>query len=178
MARVDYLGLVEVRELTNVGPDEYEQIVDGEKDPYGTDHLGMDWKEKTGHVALIQEGRIIAHAGWVPADLRVASGERLRIVGLGGVMVHRQHRGMGLGHQLVAVAMDRMGQLGVPIGMLFCRAQRVPFYESLGWHPTGENVTADQPGGAVEMPLVTCWTPFVDGAALPSSALHIEGLPF
>jgi GNAT superfamily N-acetyltransferase len=172
------LPVVEVVELATFGAAEYEQIVDGEEDPYGTDHLGMDWREKTGHVALVQEGHVLAHAGWVPADLRAATGEHLRIVGLGGVMVHRDHRGHGLGHRLVAAAMDRMGRLGLPVGMLFCRTQRVPFYESLGWHPTAGRVTADQPSGAVEMPLVTCWTPFLAGATVPSSALHIEGLPF
>ncbi|MGH9081058.1 MAG: GNAT family N-acetyltransferase [Acidimicrobiales bacterium] len=169
---------MEVIEVTDFGPDEYGQIVDGEADPYGTDHLRMDWREKSGHVALVQDGRMIAHAGWVPADLRVASGEQLRIVGLGGVMVHREHRGNGLGHRLVAETMARMGRLGRPVGMLFCRPQRVAFYERLGWHPTGEPVTADQPGGPVVMPLMTCWTPFAEGAVLPHSALHVEGLPF
>ncbi len=62
--------------------------------------------------------------------------------------------------------------------MLFCRPERVPFYESLGWYPTRAGVTADQPGGTIEMPLVTCWTPLIHGAALPSSTLHLEGLPF
>ena len=117
---------MEVIELTDFGPDEYGQIVDGETDPYGTDHLDIDWREKTGHVALVEEGRIIGHAGWVPAELSTAGGEHLRIVGLGGVMVHRQHRGQGLGHRLVTAAMDRMGRLGDPLGVLFCRTQRVP----------------------------------------------------
>ncbi|HEV3282384.1 MAG TPA: GNAT family N-acetyltransferase [Acidimicrobiales bacterium] len=169
---------MKVIELTHFGPDEYGQIVDGEQDPYGTDHLGMDWREKSGHVALVEEGRIIAHAGWVPADIGAASGEQLQVVGLGGVMVHRAHRGNGLGHQLVAAAMERMGRLGPPVGMLFCRTERVPFYQSLGWHPMEDRVTADQPSGRVEVPLVTCWTPFLEGGSLPDSALHVDGLPF
>jgi predicted N-acetyltransferase YhbS len=172
------LGDVEVIELTDFGPEEYGQIVDGEVDPYGTDHLGMDWREKSSHVALVEKGRIIAHAGWVPAHLRATSGKRVQVVGLGGVMVHRDHRGGGLGHRLVAAATERMGRLGPPVGMLFCRTQRVPFYESLGWHPTKQRVTADQPGGPVVVPLVTCWTPLADGGTLPSSELHVEGLPF
>ncbi len=169
---------MEVLELADFGPAAYDQIVDGELDPYGTDHLDIHWREKTGHVALVERGRIIGHAGWVPADLRAAGAEQVRIVGLGGVMVHRRHRGRGLGHRLVTEAMERMGRLGVPLGMLFCRTQRVPFYESLGWYPTEERVTADQPGGTVAMPLVTCWTPLTEGAAPPRSALHIDGLPF
>lgn len=169
---------MEVIELSDFGPDRYDQIVDGEVDPYGTDHLGMEWKEKSGHVALVEEGRAIAHAGWVLTDLRAATGDQFQIVGLGGVMVHRDRRGNGLGHQLVAAAMERMGKLGLSVGMLFCRTQRVPFYESLGWHPLTVQVTADQPSGPVVMPLVTCWTPLSDGAAVPDADLRIEGLPF
>ncbi len=172
------VGAVEVIELSDFGPDRYEQIIDGETDPYGTDYLGMDWKEKSGHVALVEEGRTIAHAGWVPADLRAATGDQLRIVGLGGVMVHRDRRGNGLGHLLVAAAMERMAKLGPTVGMLFCRDQRVPFYKSLGWHPLEVRVTADQPSGPAVMPLVTCWTPLRDGAGVPDSEIHIEGLPF
>ena len=169
---------MEVIELSDFSPDDYEQIVDGETDPYGTDHLGMDWKSKSGHVALVEGGRTIAHAGWVPADVRATTGEQLRIVGLGGVMVHRDHRGNGLGHRLVAAAMQQMARVGRPVGMLFCRTQRVPFYESLGWHPLAVPVTADQPSGPVVMPLVTCWTPLSEGATVPESELHVEGLPF
>ncbi len=169
---------MELLEPARFGPVEYGQIIDGEEDPYGTEHLGMEWREKSAHLVLVEQGRVVGHAGWVPADLVAASGERLGIVGLGGVMVHRRHRGNGLGNGLVTAAMDRMRRLGRPVGMLFCRDRRVPFYERLGWRPVGSEVTADQPTGPVSMPLVTCWTPLAEGAALPASDLHIEGLPF
>jgi predicted N-acetyltransferase YhbS len=169
---------MEIVELSEFGAEEYDQIVDGEHDPYGTDQLAIEWKEKSGHVALVDDGRILAHAGWVPADVRAGTGKQLPIVGLGGVMVHRDHRGRGLGHRVVSAAMERMGRLGRPVGMLFCRTQRVPFYERLGWQALAAPVTADQPSGAVVMPLVTCWTPLTDGATVPTSELHVEGLPF
>ncbi len=169
---------MEIIELGDFGPDQYDQIVDGEPDPYGTDHLAIDWKDKTGHVALVEEGWVLAHAGWVPADVRVETGGTLPVVGLGGVMVHRDHRGRGLGHRLVAAAMERMGRLERPVGLLFCRPVRIPFYDRLGWHPLTSQVTADQSAGPIVMPLVTCWTPLRVGATVPDSPLHVEGLPF
>ena len=63
---------------------------------------------------------------------------------LGSVLVHRKHRGAGVGRQLVSGAMTKMGELGTPLGMLFCRTPRVSFYESLGWRPVDGTVTVDQ----------------------------------
>jgi len=168
---------VELVDLADFGPGEYELIEDGEVDPYGTDPLGIAWGEKSGHIGMMEAGRLIAHAGWVPVQARAAGGA-VDAVGLGGVMVHRDHRGRGVGGELVTGAMVRMGGLGRPIGLLFCRTQRVPFYQRLGWHVFGHGVTADQPSGRVTMPLVTCWTGFVEGATPPPSELAIEGVPF
>jgi predicted N-acetyltransferase YhbS len=169
---------MQVVELTEFGPADYEQIVDGEEDPYGTEHLAMEWRDKSGHVAMVDDERLVAHAGWVPADVHTETGEELRIVGLGGVMVHRSYRGKGLGHRLVSEAMERMALEGPPVGMLFCRTQRVPFYERLGWRATGRQVTADQPTGSAVVPLVTCWTALTEGGVLPDAPLHVVGLPF
>lgn len=165
-------------ELDDFSPEQYDEIVDGEADPYGTDDLAIEWKPKTGHVALVDDGRIIAHAGWVPAELRAATGEEIPIVGLGGVMVHRDRRGSGLGGPLVTAAVERMARVGPPVGVLFCRTQRLDFYRRLGWQPLGGPITADQPSGSVVMPMVTCWTALAEGATVPDVALHVEGLPF
>ncbi|HUY65284.1 MAG TPA: GNAT family N-acetyltransferase [Acidimicrobiales bacterium] len=168
---------MELADLPDFGPGDNALIEDGEVDPYGTDSLGIAWREKSGHVGMMEAGRLIAHAGWVAVRVRAAGGA-VEAVGLGGVLVHRDHRGRGVGGELVTGAMNRMGSLGSPIGLLFCRTQRVPFYRRLGWEVFGHGVTADQPSGRVTMPLVTCWTGFVDGASPPASELQIEGLPF
>lgn len=171
------MSFVELADLPDFGPGDYALIEDGEADPYGTDSLGIAWREKSGHVGMMEAGRLIAHAGWVPVRVG-AAGAAVEAVGLGGVLVHRDHRGRGVGGQLVTGAMVRMGALGRPMGLLFCRTQRVPFYQGLGWKVLQHGVTADQPSGRMTMPLVTCWTPFVDGASPPALELEIEGLPF
>lgn len=164
--------------MPQFGPDDYAEIVDGEPDPYGTDGLGIVWRTKTSHIGLREEGRLIGHAGWVPAEVESTSGASLKILGLGSVMMHRDRRGHGVGGRLVLEAMHRMREVGEPVAMLFCRHARLPFYERLGWLPIHGTVTADQPTGEVAIPLVTCWTPLVEGAELPDADLHVVGLPF
>jgi GNAT superfamily N-acetyltransferase len=169
---------VDVIDLPEFGPDDYARIEDGEPDPFGTDQLGISWRGKSAHLGITDNGRLVAHAGWVPTQARTTSGSSFGVVGLGSVLVHRRHRGAGVGRQLVAEAMTRMRELDEPFGLLFCRDPRVSFYESLGWLPIDGTVTVDQPAGPVAMPLVTCWTPLIDQASLPDGDLRVEGLPF
>jgi hypothetical protein len=79
---------------------------------------------------------------------------------------------------VVLGAMSRMTDAGGSIGLLFCLPERVRFYRDMGWFPVDRVVTADQPGGPITMPMVTCWTPLAEGAVLPDTDLHVEGLPF
>ncbi|HXA30633.1 MAG TPA: GNAT family N-acetyltransferase [Acidimicrobiales bacterium] len=165
-------------DLPDFGLDDEAQIVDGEADPYGTDHLGIVWRDKSGHVGLTEEDRLIGHAAWVPIQVQGTTGQVVDVLGLGGVMVHRHFRGKGAGRQVVLAAMKRMVEHGGSIGMLFCGSPRLSFYERIGWFQFDKTVTADQPTGLITMPLVTCWTPLVEGASLPATNLHIQGLPF
>jgi predicted N-acetyltransferase YhbS len=169
---------VELIDLPEFGPEDYALIVDGERDPFGTDRLGIEWREKTAHVGLAEAGRLVAHAGWVPARVTAASGQAVEVLGLGSVLVHRSFRGSGVGLRLVGGAMERMRDLGGPVGMLFCRPQRLAFYRGLGWTRTTSTVTVDQPGGVITMPLETCWVTLSAGAAWPETDVHVEGLPF
>jgi hypothetical protein len=66
---------VELADLPDFGPGDYELIEDGEEDPYGTDSLGIAWGEESGHIGMMEAGRLIAHAGWVPVRARTASGK-------------------------------------------------------------------------------------------------------
>lgn len=169
---------VEVIDLPDFGPDDYAAVVDGETDPFQTDHLAIEWERKTGHVGVRQDGTLIGCAGWVPTQVEVA-GRTIDGVGLGGVIVHRRYRGTGVGGPLVVGAMARMGAVGRPLGLLFCLPQRVRFYESLDWQVVDHPVTVDQRAGPpVSMPLVTCWTALAPAASAPDADLRIRGLPF
>lgn len=181
---------MELVDLPNFGPDAYAQIVDGEPDPFGTDQLAVEWGPKTDHVGLTDGGRLIGHAGWVAADVRVATGETVEALGLGGVLLHRRHRGNGVGRMLVSGAMERMRSQGGSIAMLFCRPERLRFYGDLGWVPINGVVTVGQPapssgsdgptqpGQSIVMPLRTCWLPLAEGATVALGDLDFPGLPF
>ncbi len=169
---------VELIDLPHFGPEEEGQIAGGEVDPYGTDHLGIEWQAKTEHVALVDGDRLIGHAGWVPSRVVAAGGEEVEALGLGGVMVHPDYRGHGLGAGLVGGAVERMRSNGGSLAILFCRTERLAFYGRLGWVRAPGPVSVGQRKGPIDMPLHTCWTPLAQGAELPDGPLRFKGLPF
>jgi len=172
------LTFVELIDLPDFGPDDYGRIVDGETDPFATEDSGIEWREKSGHVGLTDRGRLIGHAGWVPVQVETTPGQTVDVLGLGGVILHRDYRGKGAGRQVVLGAMARMAEAGGSIGLLFCLPRRLRFYQDMGWFRIDQVVTADQPTGSITMAMVTCWTPLAAGAILPTSDLHVQGLPF
>ncbi len=167
-----------VSERPDFSEADFDQIVDGEADPFETEGDEMVWATKTGHVALEEDGRLIAHAGWVLADVLPESGPPVPAVGLGGVLVHRAYRRQGVGTRVVDEAVGRMSELGRPVALLFCRTDRRPFYERLGWRPVSSEVVVFQPKGPEIMPLETCWLPLSADAALPDTRLELPSLPF
>jgi predicted N-acetyltransferase YhbS len=169
---------MELIDLPDFGPDDYHQIVGDEPDPFGTEQLGISWKDKSDHLGLMDQGQLIAHAGWVAVDIRPVSGASFEVLGLGGVIVHRDRRGAGVGRQLVTGAMTRMREGSVSAGMLFCRTERLSFYQRLGWLAIEAEVTVEQPGGVIIMPLRTCWLPLAEEAEMPPGDLRVAGLPF
>ncbi len=171
-------GAVELVDLPDFGPGDFAQIVGGERDPFGTEDLAVEWGPKTDHVGLQDDDRLIGHAGWVQAAMKVATGQTIQVLGLGGVMLHRDYRGHGVGRVLVEGAMRRMARQGATIAVLFCRPDRIRFYGDLGWRPVADRVTVGQPGGPLVMPLRTCWLPLADAAILPPGDLEFPGLPF
>ncbi len=172
------LPRVELIDLPEFGPDDFDLVTGGEPDPFGTDHLGIEWLDKSDHLGLMDGGRLIGHAGWVASTVRTADGWEGAVLGLGGVMMHPDYRGHGVGAQLVEGAMARMRSGGPRLGILFCRPERLAFYGRLGWIPVTSEVTVDQPTGTIVMPLRTCWSALEEGASLPAGDLRVVGLPF
>jgi predicted N-acetyltransferase YhbS len=169
---------VELIDLPVFGPGEFDRIVGGTRDAFGTDHLGIEWLEKSHHVGLMDDGLLVGHAGWVASSVQTAGRQVVEVLGLGGVIMHADYRGRGVGAQLVEGAMHRMSASGVGVGMLFCRPERLAFYGRLGWLPITDPVRVGQPGGSIVMPLRTCWTPLAEGSELPGGTLDLRGLPF
>ncbi len=171
------LAAVDVTEVPEFSLQDAAVLADGVADPYGTDHLAIIWKPKDHHVVVTEDGRTIAHAGFLPIEVE-ADGTRLLGVGLGGVMVHRSLRGRGIGEFLVRETTTRMGSTGRPFGLLFCRDVRLPFYQRMGWRRVEGDVTVDQEGGPIVMPLETCWYSFTPDHEVPVAGLKVLGMPF
>ena len=85
---------------------------------------------------LFDETRGVPVGTAVVLDCRLAVGDAppCAVAGLAGVVVDAARRGQGLGAMLVRAAMAAAGEAGYAFGALFCRPERGPFYERLGWH--------------------------------------------
>jgi len=171
------MQLVELGPLTQ---EDWDTLVAGEHDPFGPIGAGLRWRDKELNLALRDErGQLIAAAGAVLAEVRIAGGRPLRVVGLGGVIVTSTARGRGLMAQLMDPLLRRAEELGPALGMLFCREGLVPLYERFDFAVVDAPVWADQAQGRIEMPLVAMWGALHPGAHWPAGGpVEVLGLPF
>ncbi|WP_309147831.1 GNAT family N-acetyltransferase [Streptomyces sp. NTH33] len=137
---------------------------------------GLTWLDKEVHFGVRQQGRLVAHAGWVQVPLS-AGAVRLRVAGLGGVAVAPALRGRGLARLVVTAAMKHARGLGMEHGLLFCRPDLVPLYERLGRRVLHDDVLVEQPDGPVRMPLRTMWAPLAEGAEWLAGQARLLSLP-
>lgn len=168
---------MEITEPSIFSAGEAALLSDGVADPYGTDHLAISWAPKNHHVLFSETGRLVAHAGYLLIEVE-ADGVRTPGVGLGSVMVQPSLRGQGIGARLVQETTSRMGTVGRPFALLFCRDIRLPFYERMGWRRVGAEVTVEQEHGLLTMPLLTCWFSFDQDCHPPIERLRVLGPPF
>lgn len=166
-------------ELPPLSESDWEQLVDGEEQPWGPVGEGLSWREKDRNVGIRDEdGRLIAAAGAVLSDVTVAGAERFQIVGLGGLFVTRRARGAGLVQALAAPLLRIAAGMGPAHAMLFCRPELVEPYRRLSFGEIADPVWADQPDGRIEMPLRAMWRALRDGASWPPGRVDVDGLPF
>ncbi len=166
-------------ELENVGSAEWDTVVDGEHQPWGAGGEEFTWAAKTRHVGVLDDdGRPLALAGVVPATVRAGGGEPFEVAGIGGVIVTRSRRGEGLARLVVEAIMRVAAGLGPARAMLFCRAELMPLYARFGFREIAGEVTAEQAGGPVVIPMRAMWAPLTDGASWPQGAVEVLGEPF
>ncbi|WP_372983547.1 GNAT family N-acetyltransferase [Microbacterium sp.] len=85
------------------------------------------------HVMLSIGRIVIAHVGFQRRTIS-AGGHEIVVAGTGGVLVHSDWRGSGVGRRVMARAQQAMRDDAlVDFGYLGCREAVVPFYESTGW---------------------------------------------
>ncbi len=62
--------------------------------------------------------------------------------------------------------------------MLFCGEQLTPMYARFGFSEIEGTVSADQPSGAITMPMRSMWAPLAPGASWPAGDVQVLGEPF
>jgi predicted N-acetyltransferase YhbS len=170
-------------ELIEFGPltGELRAELEGdEPDPWSASrlHTPIDWRPKDQHVGLRDEhGRLVANAGLLVVEVEVA-GERFPIVGLGGVIVNRAHRGQGLSLQVVEAALARAATLGPEYVVLFCHDDRMGLYRRLGFAEVNDEVLVHSSTGPVPMPMRTMWRALRPGATWPEGPVAVQSRPF
>ncbi|MGW6914468.1 GNAT family N-acetyltransferase [Kitasatospora sp. NPDC054939] len=167
-----------VERLDHYTPAEVAEILGAGDDPFGVAYTGLTFLPKDIHFGIRRrDGRLAAHTGLLPLRLTVG-GADLAAVGVGGVAVAPDLRGLGLARVVVGAAVDHARTLGPAVGLLFCRPPLVALYGRLGWREVSHAMEVEQPGGrVVTMPLAALWFPLHEGAAWPAGPVRLCSLP-
>jgi GNAT superfamily N-acetyltransferase len=168
------MELIELAELTEL---ERAQLEGDEDDPFEHARAPLHFRPKEGRLGLLDGDRLVAAAGWVPAEVEVA-GARFPVLGVGGVIVNADYRGRGLARRAVEAVLERSAGGGLDLAMLFCLDDRAGLYRRLGFAEIDSPVTIEQPDGPVRMPLVAMWRALRPGAEWPAGPVALLGLPF
>ena len=107
-----------------------------EEHPFGTEGIELVWRAKERHVMLLdEEARPLASTGLLVVEVSAGGGEPFEVVGVGGVIVTRSHRGRGLARVVVEAALERAARMGPAFAILFCRDAIAGLYRKLGFEP-------------------------------------------
>ena len=173
------MATVELVELGALTAQDWADLVADEPEPFGPVGAGLKWRPKDRHVALrLDDGRLVAVAGAVVAEVAVADVSAFDVVGIGGVIVTRPQRGQGLLERLMDPLLRLASELGPDHAMLFCRPDLVALYRRFDFAEIAAPVWAEQPAGRIEVPLAAMWRPLRAGAAWPPGRVDVPGLPF
>ncbi|MGW7191926.1 GNAT family N-acetyltransferase, partial [Streptomyces sp. NPDC054838] len=116
--------------LTRYTETEQRQILGDGADPFGVACTGLTWLPKDEHFGIRLGGRLVAHAGLLRLRISIG-GAATEVVGVGGVAVAPDVRGLGLARRVITAALDHARRLGPGHALLFCREPLVPLYERL-----------------------------------------------
>jgi predicted GNAT family N-acyltransferase len=170
---------MEFVELDALTERDWDDVVDGEHQPFGAQGAQLAWRLKDRHFALRDDdGRLAALAALVTVAVEIERVGSFDTVGLGGVIVTRSERGRGLMAQVVAPVLALAERMGPEHAMLFCRPELVAVYGRLGFEEIAAPVWAEQPTGPIEMPMRAMWRALRAGAAWPPGRVDVRGLPF
>jgi predicted N-acetyltransferase YhbS len=166
-------------ELDRLSESYWEDLIAGEQEPFGGIGEDLVWRDKTRNIGVHEDdGRLVAAAGVVLAEVKIEREPSFEVAGLGGLIVTRSARGRGLARMLCQSLIELAGELEVRRAMLFCLPKLMPFYREFGFVAIEAPVWADQPDGRIEMPLKAMWKTLDGEARWPSGRVELQGKPF
>ncbi len=166
-------------ELDRLSEPCWDELIAGEREPFGGIGEGLAWREKTRNIGVrADDGRLLGAAGVVLAEVQVEQEPPFHVVGLGGLIVTRSARGRGLARLLFQRLLELAGEFEAQRAVLFCLPSLMPLYGKFGFVSIDAPVWADQPGGRIEMPLPAMWSALGNDASWPSGRVQLLGEPF
>jgi predicted N-acetyltransferase YhbS len=169
------LELVALKRITER---QLAELEGDEADPWDAGSSVLLWRPKEWHAVVRDDrGRLVAAAGLVVVEVEV-SGERLPVVGLGGVIVNRHHRGRGHAAAVLTAAIAHAEGLGPEFMLLFCHPDRMGLYLKFGFSEVKASVTVEQANGPVHVTMRTMWRALRPGALWPGGSVAVRSLPF
>jgi GNAT superfamily N-acetyltransferase len=152
-------------------------LAGGEEDPSHTHGYKLSWRPTETHVFVSVNGTKMCHVGLVRQTVQI-SGATLDVAGVGGVLVRSGERGHGYGQAAMEAAQAFAArEWKVGFMLLFCREALRSWYDALGWRKVLGATWADQPTGAVVLPLDSMWKS-LNGARWPDGDVHLHSRPW
>jgi GNAT superfamily N-acetyltransferase len=174
-----YSGVMQVVELDRLSEPYWEDLAAGEPEPFGGVGETLSWRDKTRNIGVCEDdGRLVAAAGAVLAEVKVGGEAPFPVVGLGGLLVTHTARGRGLARLLCARLLEIAREFDVQRAMLFCMPKLMPLYSEMGFVVIEAPVWVDQPGGRIEMPMAAMWSALGGGVGWPCGRIELLGEPF
>jgi GNAT superfamily N-acetyltransferase len=170
---------VRLVELETVTHDDWERVIAGEPQPFGSVGEDLRWRDKTHHVGVRDAaGELVAMAGLVLGDVRVGEAPPFQVAGIGGVIVTKAARGKGLARMMLERLLQLARELGAERAMLFCLPRNEALYAKFGFQAIDRPVRAQQPTGPIEVPMRAMWTPLAGAVGWPEGPVELQGEPF
>jgi|SRR5579875_307657 len=147
--------------------------------PFGPAAVGLEYRPKDRHVGVRdEEGRLVAVVGATVAQVTVDGQDPFDVVGIGGLIVHRDFRGLGLSQRVTNRIREVTTEWGPSLAMIFCESHVLDLHLRRGYRPITEPVWVDQPAGPVVMPMHAAWRPFRPAEWPSGGPVRLHGLPF
>ncbi|MGH2907867.1 MAG: GNAT family N-acetyltransferase [Solirubrobacteraceae bacterium] len=158
---------------------DWAELVEGDDEPFGATCAGFEFRPKDHHVGIRDpNGTLLAAGGWSRVELEVDGHGRFDVIGVGALIVRREHRGSGLATPVMARLRELVEATGAELCLLLCEPHLEPLYARRGYRSVADRVWVRQPSGPVRWPLPAMWRPVAPAARWPAGPVRIHGLPF